>query len=134
MAMTDVGTAGGGPDRRYPRRVYQQGVEPDPRFTLANERTFLAWIRTSLALIAGGVALEALDLPLQSRLRLGASLVLLFLGLVMPMGAWWRWGRVEAAMRRGQPLPALHLGPPLVVAVGVVGLLAVLGVVLGEGR
>ena len=35
----------------------------DPRVPLALERTFLAWIRTSLALLAGGVALEALDLP-----------------------------------------------------------------------
>ena len=32
------------------------GEEPDPRFSLANERTFLAWIRTSIALIAGGLA------------------------------------------------------------------------------
>lgn len=35
------------------------GIEPDPRFTLANERTFLAWIRTSFALIAGSIALKS---------------------------------------------------------------------------
>ena len=62
---------------RFPRRVYEAGTEPDPRFTMANERTFLAWIRTALALIAGGVALEALGLPLQptldSALRLCCS-------------------------------------------------------------
>ncbi len=40
--------------------MYAQGTEPDPRFSLANERTFLAWIRTSLALLATGVALVAL--------------------------------------------------------------------------
>ena len=40
------------------RRVLGPGVEPDPRFSLANERTFLAWIRTGLALIAGGVAIR----------------------------------------------------------------------------
>ncbi|GAB14727.1 hypothetical protein ARGLB_075_00090 [Arthrobacter globiformis NBRC 12137] len=40
-------------------RILGGGNEPDPRFTLANERTFLAWIRTSLALLAGGVAVEA---------------------------------------------------------------------------
>ena len=36
-------------------RWYEEGEEPDYRFTLANERTFLAWLRTALALIAGGV-------------------------------------------------------------------------------
>ena len=36
-----------------------EGEEPDPRFTLANERTFLAWIRTALALVASGIGLEA---------------------------------------------------------------------------
>ncbi len=41
--------------RRWPRRVYGVGVEPDPRFTFTNERTLLAWIRTSLALLATAV-------------------------------------------------------------------------------
>jgi hypothetical protein len=48
MSRTDAG----------PQRVYREGTEPDPRFTFANERTFLARIRTSLTLIAAGVALE----------------------------------------------------------------------------
>ncbi|WP_143342795.1 YidH family protein, partial [Crossiella equi] len=48
---------------RWPERVYGVGEEPDPRFTLANERTFLAWIRTSLGLMAAGVAVEALGHP-----------------------------------------------------------------------
>ena len=39
---------------RFPATVYRHGTEPDPRFTLANERTLLAWIRTALGLIAGG--------------------------------------------------------------------------------
>ena len=49
---------------RFPRWVYGVGTEPDARFSLANERTFLAWVRTSLAFSAAGVALEALSLPL----------------------------------------------------------------------
>ena len=51
---------------RFPGSVYGTGEEPDPRFSMANERTFLAWIRTSLAFIAGGVALETFDLPLNT--------------------------------------------------------------------
>jgi hypothetical protein len=31
-------------------------IKPDPRLTFANERTFLAWNRTALALVAGGLA------------------------------------------------------------------------------
>lgn len=42
-------------DKRWPRSVFGVGDEPDARFTFANERTFLAWIRTSLALLAGAV-------------------------------------------------------------------------------
>ena len=72
---TDRGPTGG-PDRRWPRSVYGVGSEPDPRFTFANERTFLAWIRTSLALLACGIALEAVALPMQPQLRLAASVVL----------------------------------------------------------
>ena len=52
-------------DRRFPRRLYGVGTEPDPRYSLANERTFLAWIRTSLTLMAAGVALEVLALEIQ---------------------------------------------------------------------
>lgn len=84
---------------------------------MANERTFLAWMRTSLALVAGGVALEALHLPLQPTLRLVASILLLVLGLVAVLHGWWGWARTERAMRRGDPLPSL--GPAVVLAVGV---------------
>ena len=103
---------------RFPRWVYGSGTEPDPRFTLANERTFLAWIRTALGLIAGGVALEALGLPLQPGLRLAASVVLMVMGLVLPLLAWYSWGAAERAVRRGQPLPAPRI--LLVLAVGIV--------------
>jgi putative membrane protein len=37
------------------RRWYDEGVDPDRRYSLANERTFLAWIRTSLALVADAI-------------------------------------------------------------------------------
>ncbi|WP_440901395.1 YidH family protein [Actinosynnema sp.] len=116
--------------RRFPRGVYDHGAEPDPRFTLANERTFLAWIRTSLALVAGGVALEALHVPIHPWLRLAASLALLVLGLVVPPLAWRGWAAAERAMRRGEPLPSSGVLLPLVVGVAAVALLLVLGTVL----
>jgi putative membrane protein len=116
-------------DTRFPRRVYEVGTEPDPRFTLANERTFLAWIRTALALIAGGVALEALTLPLQPALRLTASIILLLLGLTAPLLAWFTWGKVERGLRLGSPLPGSHVALPVALGVGAVAVLILLGVV-----
>ncbi len=115
---------------RFPARVFAAGTEPDPRFTMANERTFLAWIRTALALIAAGVALEALGLPLQPGLRLAASIILVGAGLVTPLQAWFGWMALERAMRESRPLPASALGAPLAVSVGVAGLLVLLGIIL----
>ena len=117
-------------DRRFPRAVYGYGSEPDARFTLANERTFLAWIRTALALMAGAVALEVLALDLQPGLRLAASLVLLGTGILTPALAWRDWIRTERAMREAQPLPSSLLGPLLAVAVTIAGLLVVTAILL----
>jgi len=116
------------PDRRFPRSVFRQGSEPDVRFSLANERTFLAWTRTALALIAGGVALEALALDMYAPLRLAASLVLIITGIVLPIIAWVEWSRVERAMRLGRPLPQPPTGIVLAVAVVASGVLVLLAV------
>ena len=115
--------------RRFPRSVYDHGGEPDPRFTLANERTFLSWIRTSLALIAAGVALEALAVPLQPGFRLAASLVLTALGVLAPLQAWRGWAADELAMRTGQPLPPARLAAPLAAGTVLTGVLVLLGLV-----
>jgi putative membrane protein len=66
---------------RFAERLLPGGTEPDPRFTLANERTFLAWIRTSLALLAGGIAVEAFTTDVfPEPIRHGLSVLLLLLG------------------------------------------------------
>lgn len=113
--------------KRFPRSVYQLGDEPDARFSLANERTFLAWIRTSLALLAGGVALEALDLDIEPGLRLIASMLLILAGIATPVQAWIGWLQSERALRRGTPLPAPALSLPIGIAVIVVGILVLAG-------
>jgi putative membrane protein len=99
--------------RRFPRRVYGVGTEPDARFSLANERTFLAWIRTALALIAAGVALEAFVMPIAPGFRLGASILLTLLGVLAPIQAWLGWLKAEQSLRLGRPLPFPNLAGPI---------------------
>ncbi|GAA2980862.1 putative membrane protein [Microbacterium terrae] len=115
---------------RFPKSVFGVGEEPDPRFTLANERTFLAWNRTALALIAGGVALEAFGLDLHEGLRLAASILLVVAGLVIPIVAWLEWKQTERALRTGNALPGARSSIVLAVVVSAVGLLVLLGVLL----
>lgn len=95
-------------------RLLEGGNEPDPRFTLANERTFLAWIRTALALMAGGIAVEAFTAEVfDPGARKVLAILLLGLGLVLSASAGLRWLHVERAMRHGKPLPLPLLVPLL---------------------
>jgi putative membrane protein len=90
------------------------GTEPDARFTLANERTFLAWIRTSLAMVAGGIAVEAFTSELFiPEIRKTVAVLLLLLGLVTAGGSFFRWLNVERAMRHEAPLPMPLIAPIL---------------------
>ncbi|MNZ55564.1 Inner membrane protein YidH [compost metagenome] len=96
------------------RLLLGQGQEPDPRFTLANERTFLAWIRTALALLASGIAVEAFTLGLFSPNAKRVLVVgLLSLSLIVSLSAFWRWLSVERALRQQAPLPVSLLTPLL---------------------
>ena len=94
---------------------------------MANERTFLAWIRTALALIAAGVALEVLAGTLYPGLRLAAASLLILASLASSMHAWITWMRTERALRHAGPLPASPLALPLVIVVAIVALLVLLG-------
>ncbi|PPL18849.1 MULTISPECIES: YidH family protein [Microterricola] len=92
----------------------QQGEEPDYRFTLANERTFLAWIRTALALLAGGVLLHQFSHALGPRwVVVALAVVLALIGAVLSVIAYTRWRANEIAMRTGKPLPFSLLLPLL---------------------
>jgi putative membrane protein len=122
------------PDRdprdRFPRSVYGEGDEPDPRFSLANERTFLAWIRTALAFIAGGLAVEALQVPLTGWLRASIAVVLVVAGVAATAQAWLSWTRTERAVRRRTPLPSSGLKLPIALMLGLVALAVVVGLLL----
>lgn len=103
--------------------------EPDYRFTLANERTFLAWIRTALALIAGGVAVvqfvPAFGIP---GVRHILSIVLTAGGGLLAALAVRRWRRVQTAMRQDGPLPPTRL--PLVLGSSIFAVTVLVLVVL----
>lgn len=104
--------------------------EIDYRFSLANERTFLAWIRTSLALLAGGVAAaKALDFQheLARWLVAGPPLVA---GALLAADAVQRWRVYEDAMRAGRKLPAARGLAALSIGLSVYGVVALLAIVI----
>jgi inner membrane protein YidH len=89
---------------RRERRLEEIGSDPDPRFTFANERTFLAWNRTALALIAAGLAAaQFLKFNLRG-LRLIIAVPLIVLGAVLALASYLHWEDSERAMRLRQPL------------------------------
>ncbi len=86
------------------------GKDPDYRFTFANERTFLAWVRTSLALVAAGVAVIQLFSSEGNEVEayvIGVPLITL--GCVLPLLSLRRWRGNEEAMRLDRPLPPTNL-------------------------
>ena len=101
------------------------GKEPDVRFSYANERTFLAWNRTALALIAAGLAvttlLPKLDVDYGRRI-IGVPLIAL--GAFVAWTSYRRWEDNERAMRLGQPLPPSNLPRVLAVGIAIAALLA----------
>ncbi len=113
-----------------PQEMRQIGETPDYRFSLANERTFLAWIRTGLALVAGGLAAAQFLPPLPlTHLREAIAIALLLLGGVVAVRAVDHWARAERAMRLKRDLPVSRFPAVLAIAVGVGALLLVVAVI-----
>ena len=102
-------------------------AEPDARFTLANERTFLAWSRTALALVTAGLAIVQLLPPFPSvpwgRRVIGTPLILL--GSAVVIISYREWTVKERALRRGEPISRSRLPWILAVTIAVIGLIAV---------
>ncbi|MEU3775059.1 DUF202 domain-containing protein [Streptomyces sp. NPDC032472] len=114
-----------------PQRVREEGETPDYRFSLANERTFLAWIRTSLALIGGGFAVAQFLPDLRWGVRVGMALALLAVGAACALRAVNHWVRCERAMRRGEDLPLSRFPVLLGLGVGLVAVAMMAVVLLG---
>lgn len=110
-----------------------EGTEPDPRFSFANERTFLAWIRTALALVAGGLAatqvLPSFGFPGGRRL---VGLPLMAVGAVIAWMAFRHWYESERAMRLGRPLPRSPMLRVVSVTVALVAALAAVFAIASE--
>jgi putative membrane protein len=103
---------------------------PDYRFTLANERTLLAWLRTGLALVAGGVAVATYAPDLGVRWGSAAvALGLVLIGLGTALAGYRRWRANEEAISAGMPLSASWLMPTIAAAIAAV--IVVVGVLVG---
>ena len=115
-----------------PRAVAEDsgGTEPDARFTFANERTFLAWARTALALVVAGLGIVQLLPPFPGvsagRHLLGIPLIVL--GAVLAVAAYAEWVHNQHALRRGEPLPRSVL--PWILAATVTGIEVIAAVVV----
>lgn len=115
----------------FPREVREVGTTPDYRFSLANERTFLAWIRTALAMVGGGLAVDQFVPPLAvPHVREITAVGLIVIGAVAAVRAVDHWVRCELAMRRGQPLPASRFPAILAILVFLGSLLVLVAILV----
>jgi len=104
---------------------------PSAQVILANERTLLAWIRTSLALVVTGVALEAFDVPIQEGWRRAAATIFVLLGIAAAAQAWVGWKATDTATRAGEPVPPPALRTVLVGGVIAAVVIVCVGLVVG---
>ncbi|WP_458685848.1 YidH family protein [Nocardia tengchongensis] len=102
----------------------------DYRFTLANERTYLAWIRTALGLLAAGVAVHTLVQPFHhAGVRRALSLSCIVLAVALAVGAYTHWKDVQERMARGEALQNTLLVPILAAGIAVVSIFAAVATV-----
>lgn len=115
----------------WTRRLLPGGSDPDPRLSLANERTFLAWIRTALGLIALGVGVATfVSTQLDRGFAVALSAGLIIIGGAVAAASWIRWISVERALRARRAIPSPRMGPALAFGVSVMAAVAIIAVVL----
>lgn len=102
------------------------GEDPDYRFSLANERTFLAWIRTALALNGGGLAVVSFLPQFAVIGREVVGVLLITLGTLLSGRSYSRWRNNEEAMRTGAQIRPSRLPGTLALGVTVTTVAALL--------
>ncbi len=113
------------------REWQRRGDNPDYRFSLANERTFLAWIRTALAFLAGAIAIDQLTPDFASpRIRAMLAITLALGGVVLALAALKRWTDNEKAMRLNAPLPYSRLLSVITLFIALIAILFILFIVV----
>lgn len=98
----------------------------DPQVSLANERTFLSWVRTSLALNVTAVAIVAFQLPISREWQIAAGLVFAALGIGAAVQAWMGWRATDKALASDKALPTPRSG--VIFVTGIVIAMLLLGV------
>lgn len=107
------------------------GPDPDYRMSLAAERTYLAYLRTGLALTAAGVGLSA-ALPQAGgeTLRRALGFALVVIGAAVFASARPRWAAVVRAMEHEEALPRSRFASLLGLVLAAVALAAAVVAIL----
>jgi len=114
---------------RFDAWVRAVGADPDPRFTLANERTFLAWVTTSLGLLGLGLAVGTIIPGEHFAINL-LAITWIFMGAMLSIRALVRWFRMERAMRLGQGLPLSTSIPVVAISLALLSVATGIAVVI----
>jgi putative membrane protein len=111
-------------------RAADSETDPDPRLTFANERTLLAWNRTALALVAGGLAVSQLVKVRLGGIAFVSALALIAFGAFLSFAGYRNWQRNDRALRRGEPITPTSLPRHLTYGIGILAIAAVVLAVL----
>jgi len=111
------------------RDPLRKQVRPDYRYSLANERTFLAWTRTGIAFIAGGVAVEQFARLSYSWITQTVGVIGIVFGAAAAWFGYTHFRKAQDAMEHDKPLPPQPAIPGVVVGIVVIASLLVVGVI-----